>query len=479
MARVARGADASPPTSQLTPAPFGLGPMPCSFSYGSVATPCWRRASTPVLNPPSWVRLLARCSFAVLELAVSPLQVRARTGAGEGWPHEGAAEPGIGGHAHMAASNGSRGHVAALDGLRGVAALTVVVRHCLGALDVSPATLERILSSPLVVFMNATGAVQLFFVLSGFVLAASLARQRDVRELPQYFVRRVFRIHPPYVCAVLAAWTASFLYTHADRLTGVSLWIEQLSRVHLDSWQLAESLLFPGNAHLQLSVGWSLEVEMVFSLVLPLLLLTATRTHWAFLLALCLLPLSFGDSGHPVLKFATDFGLGIALFLERERLERWLGGLGPGSGGAVLSASLLLFVAPHLLGWQPSPTGDPASILLMGAGAAGLTASAAFLPLAKRPLSSRPCRFLGRVSYSLYLLHYPLILLLAPALVERPLGVEDYTLLLAAVLALGLPLSELSYRCVELPAIRAGNAFGARLAGWMRVRFLASRLGGG
>jgi len=114
-----------------------------------------------------------------------------------------------------------------------------------------------------------------------------------------------------------------------------------------------------------------------------------------------------------------------------------------------------------------------------GNGGGSLTASAAFLPLAKRPLSSRPCLFLGSVSYSLYLLHYPLILLLAPALVERPLGVEDYTLLLAAVLALGFPLSELSYRCVELPAIRAGNAFGARLASWMRVRFLASRLGGG
>jgi peptidoglycan/LPS O-acetylase OafA/YrhL len=142
----------------------------------------------------------------------------------------------------------------------------------------------------------------------------------------------------------------------------------------------------------------------------------------------------------------------------------------------VLCASLLLFVAPHLFGWQPSPTGDPSSILWMGAGAAGLTAAAAFLPLAKRPLSSRPCRFLGRVSYSLYLLHYPLILLLAPALVERPLGLGDYVLLLAAVLALGLPLSELSYRCIELPAIRAGNAFGARLARWMHVRFVASRL---
>ena len=378
----------------------------------------------------------------------------------------------------MADSKGFRGHVAALDGLRGIAALVVVMRHCLGALDVPPERLERILGSPLVVFLNAAGAVQLFFVLSGFVLAASLTRQPGVRGLPQYFLRRVFRIHPPYVVAVLLAWFASFFYALADRATGVSSWVEVLSRVHLGGWQLAGSLLFPGNARLQLSVGWSLEVEMIFSLLMPFLLLFGQRAHWSLLLALCAVPLAFGDSGQRVLKFGLDFGLGITLFLERALLQRWLGGLGALGGAAAASASLLLFLAPYLCGWDVSPAGDPLSIVWMGIGAAGLTASAAFLPLAQRPLGSAPARFLGRVSYSLYLLQYPLILLLAPRLVARPLGPEDYVLLLGAVLMLALPLSELSYRCVELPAIRAGNALGARLARFMHVPFLASRLGG-
>lgn len=375
---------------------------------------------------------------------------------------------------HVAPHDGLRGHFASLDGLRGLAALVVVVRHSLGALDVPPSLLEDLLASPLILFLNATGAVQLFFVLSGFVLAGSLLRQWEPRQLPLYAVRRVFRIHPPYACAVLAAWGASFLYLPGERVFGVSRWVEVLSRIHLAPAALAKSLLFPGNAGLQLSVGWSLEVEMLLSLAMPLLLLAALRTHWLLVLAACALPVALD---HRVLKFAFDFALGIALFLERERLGRWLGWLGPVAGAALLAAALLLLHLPYLARWQVSPGGDPHSMPWLGLGAAGLTACAAFLPLARRSLASRPCRFLGRISYSLYLVHYPIVLLLAPRLVARPLGPFDFVLLLAAVLALALPLSALSHRFVELPAIRAGNRLAARIAGWQHVRFTPSEAG--
>jgi peptidoglycan/LPS O-acetylase OafA/YrhL len=53
----------------------------------------------------------------------------------------------------------------------------------------------------------------------------------------------------------------------------------------------------------------------------------------------------------------------------------------------------------------------------------------------------------------------------------------DFVLLLAAVIALALPLSALSHRFVELPAIRAGNRLAARIAGWQHVRFTPSAAG--
>lgn len=378
----------------------------------------------------------------------------------------------------MAAPGRSRAphHLAALDGLRGLAALVVVLRHSLGGVDVPAATLDAVLRSPLIVFLNAAGAVQLFFVLSGFVLAASLARNESARQLPQYFVRRVFRIHPPYAFAVLAAWTASFFYATAAAGSGVGGWVRVLSTIHLPTRELLVSLGFPGNAYNQLSVGWSLEVEMVFSFLMPLLLLIAVRGHWGLLLALCLGPLAVGDSGHRVLKFAVDFGVGVALFLERERLGRVLGRLGRGGAALFAAAALGIFVAPFLLGWRPSPAGDPPSILVMVVGAGALTAGAAFVPALARPLAARPCRFLGRVSYSLYLLHYPILILLAPLLVRAPVHAADPLLLAAGVLAVGLPLSALAYRWVERPAIRAGNAACGVIARRMGVGAVGSRL---
>lgn len=104
------------------------------------------------------------------------------------------------------------GHLAALDGLRGIAATIVVIRHVFNAAAMPVETRIAILHSPLAVVLNGQGAVQLFFVLSGFVLAASLARGRGWVDLLQFYVKRVFRVHAPYVFGLVFAWVASRAY---------------------------------------------------------------------------------------------------------------------------------------------------------------------------------------------------------------------------------------------------------------------------
>ena len=104
------------------------------------------------------------------------------------------------------------GRVVALDGLRGIAAVIVIFGHTFNAIDLPMSVRLAIVQSPVALLLSSTGAVQLFFVLSGYVLASSLSRARGWTDVVQFLVKRVFRIHPPYVFALLFAWCASFFY---------------------------------------------------------------------------------------------------------------------------------------------------------------------------------------------------------------------------------------------------------------------------
>jgi peptidoglycan/LPS O-acetylase OafA/YrhL len=103
-------------------------------------------------------------------------------------------------------------HVVALDGLRFLAAAVVLLGHCFNVFQIPDPLSRSIRSSPLVLFINGYGAVHLFFVLSGFCLAGSAHRARELIGLAQFYIRRVMRIHPPYMYALALAWLASFFY---------------------------------------------------------------------------------------------------------------------------------------------------------------------------------------------------------------------------------------------------------------------------
>ena len=363
------------------------------------------------------------------------------------------------------------GHLLPLDGVRGVAAVTVVIGHAIMAVSHGDDAYAWVQRTPLIAVLNLRVAVEAFFVLSGFVLASSLSRNRHASELPQYVVRRVFRIHVPYVFAVLFAWAASFVYGPLRPEVGPIF--QRFARVHLTGEELARSLTFPGTASLQVPVGWTLEVEMVFSLLLPLLFFVARRTHWGLLLAVCALPLAWGPHGHPVLKFALDFGIGIALFLERARVASALERMPAAGAAALLAAGLAIASLPRWLGWPLWFHESPSEILLQAVGATALVAFGGFHPFIGRFFASRPCRFLGRISYSLYLLHVPVLLVLA----SLPVGTGDAWVPFAAFVVV-IPVSALSYRFVERPAVVAGNRLCKRLARRTGARLVASNLPG-
>lgn len=350
------------------------------------------------------------------------------------------------------------GHFASLDGLRGLAALIVVITHCCGSLVKTPQIGWWLYETPLRILTAPAGAVQVFFALSGFVLALSLGKRRAVLDTPLYFLRRVLRIHPPYVFAVLFAWLLSFLYLPEPEVRGLSGWIKGYLPVHLDGAKLAEALLFPGNAFNQLPVGWSLYVEMIFSFLMPILCLVALRLHWSLLLGLVVYAY-LGAPHFPVLAWAPDFVFGMIIFLERDRLSRFMGKVPGIIKGVFFLAALALFA------WPTNLFKTPPEVLRVAFGSAFFIISALWIRPVGRFFETRPMVELGRVSYSLYLVHFPILLALGPWLVVPGSPWTSVATVVGGVVAVSLVTAEITWRLVEHPSIQLGRFLSARSSG--------------
>ena len=95
-----------------------------------------------------------------------------------------------------------------LDSLRGLAALSVVFGHYWGSYS-SPEFIKAIDSTPLSFFYNGSGAVSLFFVLSGYVISKNYFKNPEKLEqinFIDYFIKRCFRILPLFIFCLLISF---------------------------------------------------------------------------------------------------------------------------------------------------------------------------------------------------------------------------------------------------------------------------------
>lgn len=332
----------------------------------------------------------------------------------------------------------------------------MVFRHVFNQMTVPPGVRHALAQSPVALLLNAQGAVQLFFVLSGWVLAASLARSGERAPWLQFYVKRVFRIHPPYVAAVLVA-LATTLVPPAPRPFDVPL-AQQAMAAAPDAASLAAHLAFPGTAGGLLPVGWTLRIEMIFSFLLPLLALAASGGRALALLAASA-ALAFAADAD-VARYGFDFALGAVLQRERRRVGAWLRAL-PAAGRALVVVAGLVLVCAPLLFWPRLVRGIliagwlPHEILVMGLGCGLLVAAAVDVPAFGRALSRPACLFLGRISYPLYLLHSTFLVLLAPRFLD---GTQRGSFgLLLAVTLVSIVASVPFHAWIERPSIALGN----------------------
>jgi peptidoglycan/LPS O-acetylase OafA/YrhL len=367
------------------------------------------------------------------------------------------------------------GRFRSLDGLRGVAALIVVFHHSLLALPAASnmvaippvgSSLWWLEYTPLKLLTAGNEAVLIFFVLSGFVLALPVLRSRSYDWVAYYF-RRTLRLYLPVVASIALA--AVVIYAHPQRSGNGSSWVDGFS-VGSPTWGLfLKSLDIFEPSNLVNNPLWTLRWEMIFSLALPLFVFGAllVRRHWVLVLlgAVVLVVLgTFRDVSF--LLYLPVFFCGSVLAVNADRLLDWSNRIRGRRGVSVawlvlLLGGLALLIAHWLL--QPfllrAVVLDEGLLGLSFVGAVIIVAVAFLWRPFESALMIAPVRWLGRVSFSLYLVHVPIIIACA-----NIFGRGNWPLTVAVAVPVSLVVAELFARFVEQPAHRLSKRVGSAVS---------------
>jgi peptidoglycan/LPS O-acetylase OafA/YrhL len=369
----------------------------------------------------------------------------------------------------------NRGRLTELDSLRGVAALSVVLGHCKLLCNESALSgMTKFLDlGPLRLITAGREAVILFFVLSGFVLSIPALRTQP-QPYRVFLVRRISRIYLPYLAALaLAVWGASALHNF---IPGTA-WFHS-SWSHPINWHLVlQHVLFIGTYDTNQfnDAFWSLVVEMRVSLIFPVLCALALKLKptqslvFAIFLSLgSILSLHFvphlvvliGDTPH----YAGFFVIGIYLARQQKQISKFYASFSRRTKIMIAPFCVFLYIYSGFIysvvifkhtGRFPSLESD----WLTALGAASIIVFSLNSGLFRGILLSQPIRFLGRVSYSMYLIHLTIIF----ALMHLLSGHLPLLAIIPLCLATTIFASAIFYRTVEKPSM----GWGRRLSNYL------------
>jgi len=366
---------------------------------------------------------------------------------------------------------------ASLDGLRGIAALIVVVHHAL----FTSATFARVYYghhpphdafayaltyTPLHLLWDGKAAVIVFFVLSGFVLGLPFdpAGSRT-QSWVAYYPRRLIRMLLPIWGAVALAATLAMLI---PRGTGFpSVWMNLHAHQLRAGTVVHDLIVVRGASNLDTPL-WSMQWEVYFSLLLPLFagLGFWARSAWMLkataALAMCgvgwLLMIDGRDeTAVHALAYLPIFLIGVCLASVRDQIGAAFSRVGRLPSLLLCAVALLLINAA----WTTYSVGTQVLPLLLASlasivGAALLVALFVGSPTIARVGTTRWAAWLGRVSFSLYLIHQPIVV----SVKNLVPGLDAFGVLIASV-ALSLPAAWVFYKLIEAPAFRLARRVGA------------------
>jgi peptidoglycan/LPS O-acetylase OafA/YrhL len=356
-----------------------------------------------------------------------------------------------------------------LDGLRGLAVAMVLLWHFIGIPAWStPGWLPQALFK---VFLLGGAGVDLFFVLSGFLITRIIIKrsQSDLRFLLAFYFRRALRILPPYFLLVLLFWIVvgagiNNTVFNAD----TPLWMHL---TFTQNFWLAEHGTYGPDG---IGVTWSVAIEEQYYLVFPLLALLLPRKSlpWAlFIITFSSIVFrSFIFTMDPQNNFPADLhtlarldGLAvgglIACAFSDTRSFAWLRKHNALIMRVMVTMVVLtFFLVKRTSGAQMAYFGHTFLTILFGLVIINVLLNLGSSARWMRILRSKPLLFLGKISYSVYLFH-PLVLasaFLFAGLPKTLSGVEEIALLISS-LALTLFLCNLMFNKIEQPLIAMGR----------------------
>lgn len=361
-----------------------------------------------------------------------------------------------------------------IDALRGIAALSILIYHIYGRIGSYPIQIvpER--------FINLTLAgIPLFFIISAFTLYLSMDNKAgEKRKFLKFYLRRFFRIAPLfYLLLILVVLEDVIIQKRPPS------WLEVLSNFTFTF------NLVPQYSRSLFSDGWTVGVEMLFYLVLPLIFIKVNNIWRSILLFIGIYWLSKG--GRPLmgtiigenvmmstnynfynsLHWAYIFPVGVIcyliykLYLPKIRSKY----RAPAALGMLSLSSIILFVFinnPALYDLYEPLVGLTNWLLMSSIAFVLLIISLSLHP--NRLIVNRFTRFYGTISYSLYLIHPFLVEPLKQVygyIYDHTIYSTDLSLFLCILLTLLIvtPISLLTYRVIESPGIRYGKRIIAKL----------------
>jgi peptidoglycan/LPS O-acetylase OafA/YrhL len=355
-----------------------------------------------------------------------------------------------------------------IDFLRAVAVLLVFTRHATEVF--SPLGHGMRLLYLVSEKLNFGGfGVVIFFAISGFVIPSTLRGDRVTGAI-RYIIGRVFRLYPAFILSIVPSacahyWIAGKVFTWHDTLLNLTM----IPR------------LFGGE--MANGAYWTLEVEIAFYLICLFLYVggllrepfsLAAITFLTFLVFQSSQQVFFGGAFNAAFSGPTYFyNLDIAVMCWGAMLRVWW------NGGRLNAATAAIFCgfAGFWIVWRPAVliagalhhdiSGINTNIVSQYSGGLALFLAAVMLGGFRFPFML----WLGRISYSFYLLHGVVIHLIQYALATHPSLQGHWNgLYLLLSFLLTVAVSQLSYALVEQPGIRLGH----RITGTVLTRLAAN-----
>jgi peptidoglycan/LPS O-acetylase OafA/YrhL len=320
------------------------------------------------------------------------------------------------------------GRVDSLDGLRGVAAIVVLVHHSLLLVPrfaspyyfderVDNAFVWAMTYTPLHLIWMGTEAVFVFFVLSGVVLALQVTRSRSF-SWRSYFPSRLVRLYLPVFGAVLLAVVLLTLVPRSNENQSLSIWALYRAREYTRPEVIQDLLLVNGTSGV-VSPLWSLRWEVIFSLALPMYTWLAARRRGAIVLRGSVLLLGILAGAHleiDALIFLPIFGLGVLIAMRWDEFTNLGERINASANRRFYWSATTAFSVFLLSGyWLLRGAGVTEQFArlawpMVALGAVLVVLVACSNELAVRILTTRAVQWTGKISFSLYLVHEPILL---------------------------------------------------------------------